>query len=531
MKHKNILTILILLFANVLVKAQSPHFSWVKQISGEIKINSLASDASGNIYSVGLFGGSPDFDPNASINALTDSGLGDIFISKIDPLGNLLWVKQIGGASYDEAKSITIDANGNLYVTGFFSLDSIDFDPSPSIYFMSAIGENSFVLKLDNNGNFVWAKQIESIYENYAKSISLDNQNNVLVTGRFDGTADFDPSNGVYNLSVLTKPNAIYIWKLDNNGNFIWAKYIETLFTRSQSIASDGEGNVYIEGQLYETNDFDPSAAVSNLSNTLTQVGVLFSLKLNSMGDFLFAKKIENVNTIQSDRSILVDSLGNSYYTGSFLSTADFDPNAGIQNLTPTIGNDNFLLQLNSNGDFAWVNQLSEVKGMALDKYYNVFTCGNSIKKFNTLGLNQWTSNSGFSSEITISPNENIYSTGNFINTYDFDPDSSTYNFTSTTANNTFILKLSANIVAGINDIIKLENDIDIYPNPNNGEFKILANDNKEYKLYNAFGVEVKSFKLTKNEIYKVDLLLPNGIYYLQTINSGKKSNKIIITN
>ncbi len=528
MKRKNSLLLIILLLIASIINAQQPHFNWVKQVGSEIQVNSMANDSLGNLYMTGIFSGSPDFDPNSGVLVLTDSGFGDVFISKTDPSGNLVWAKRIGGTSYDEGKSIAVDANGNCYVAGFFSLDSIDFDPGINNYFLSSIGgENSFVLKLDSNGNFIWAKQIESAYENYSRSLSLDQQNNILVTGRFEGTADFDPSASIVNLSA--NANAIFIWKLDVNGSFIWVKQIETILTRSHSVATDPTGNVYLTGLLVETNDFDPGTAVYSMSNTSAVGHSLFMLKLNPMGDFEWVKKIDNVDMLQNDRSVVVDSMGNSYYGGYILTATDFDPNIGVHTVVPSSGSNYFLLQIDSNGNFGWVNQLSDVKGIALDNIGNIYTCGNSIQKFDVTGNNQWTSNNSLSSLISITEGNDIYTNGNFSGTYDFDPDSTVFNMTSGLSGSTFIEKLTPSVLSGVDDVSQFEKKGIIFPNPSNGVFQIQGAESGEYILYNSLGSVVLNLLIDANQFNVIDSSLLGGVYYLTRVNKPKEGTVILI--
>ena len=90
-----------------------------------------AVDAFGNVYAVGGFRDSADFDPGPGIFNLTSNGFNDIFIQKLDSAGNLKWVKQIGGTGYEYAEALTLDDQGNIYISGSFE-DSLDFDPGPN---------------------------------------------------------------------------------------------------------------------------------------------------------------------------------------------------------------------------------------------------------------------------------------------------------------------------------------------------------------------------------------------------------------
>ena len=83
----------------------------------------IAVDDNGNSYIIGNFLESANF----GITTLTSSGYYDIFVAKLDINGNWLWAKQAGGTSYDFGNSIAVDTNRNVYVTGFFYSSSCSF--------------------------------------------------------------------------------------------------------------------------------------------------------------------------------------------------------------------------------------------------------------------------------------------------------------------------------------------------------------------------------------------------------------------
>ena len=163
---KRIIFIILLTLAATILHAQSVNFKWAKQMGGtgaDAGGSSVTVDAAGNVYTTGGFGGTADFDPGPGTYNLTSAGTYDMFISKLDSSGNFIWAKQLGGTGADAAgASIAVDADGNVYTTGGF-VGTADFDPGPGVFTLSAIGnfrtKASFVLKLDADGNFIWAKQ------------------------------------------------------------------------------------------------------------------------------------------------------------------------------------------------------------------------------------------------------------------------------------------------------------------------------------------------------------------------------------
>ena len=87
---------------------------------------------------------------------------------------NLQWIKSFGGQVHQIGHSTTLDSDGNIYTTGLFK-GIVDFDPGTDTVNLTSIGfKDAFVLKLDSNGNYIWAVSIEgSVIENTLSVPSL----------------------------------------------------------------------------------------------------------------------------------------------------------------------------------------------------------------------------------------------------------------------------------------------------------------------------------------------------------------------
>ena len=202
--------ILILFFLSLIVCTASfaqPGLVWARQMGGTSHEEgiSTAVDASGNVFTTGHFVGTADFDPGPGTLSFTSAGSSDIFVSKLDALGNFVWAKQLGGITNDQGFALAVDPSGNVLTTGSFS-GTVDFDPGSGTFNLTAIGlSDIFVSKLDDQGNFVWAKQmggnpIPSTYDE-GRSIAVDPSGNVFTTGIFYAVGDFDPGPGTFNLN------------------------------------------------------------------------------------------------------------------------------------------------------------------------------------------------------------------------------------------------------------------------------------------------------------------------------------------
>jgi hypothetical protein len=291
----------------------------------------IAMDASGNIHITGTFRGTGDFDPGPGTTTLTSiSNSTDIFIQKMDANGNFLWAKSMGSNTTDLVYAITLDAAGNVHTTGTFH-NAVDFDPGLGVY--TLIGNTDvFVQKLDQNGNFIWARAFSGDMSDYCYAIKVDLSGNVYTTGYYTGTVDFNPGPAVYNKTSVAGEADIFIHKMDANGNFLWARSFGDYYPDSGlGISIDAAGNIYTVGWFYHSIDFDPLPGVY----VLTAVGIhdVFIQKMDPAGHFLWAGQLGGGSS-DWGTAITTDVSGNIYIIGHFAGTADFDPGPAVYNLT-----------------------------------------------------------------------------------------------------------------------------------------------------------------------------------------------------
>ena len=385
---------------------------WAKSMWGSG--SSITTDAGDNVYTTGKFGGVGDFDPGPDTLNLTSAGLSDIFIQKLDSSGNLLWAISMGGVSYDYGYSITTDALGNVYTTGTFR-GTVDFDPSTDTLYLTSNGSDDiFIQKLDSNGNLIWAKSMGGNSSDLGNSITTDALGNVLTTGQFYDTVDFDPSTDTLYLTSNGYAD-IFIQKLDSNGILIWAKSMgRNSGDLGTSITTDALGNVYTTGYFQSIVDFDPGP--DTLYLTSAGGGDIFIQKLDPNGNLLWVVSMGGWPFEQAN-FITTDELGNVYTTGYFNGTVDFDPGSGTLNLTSAGGDDIFIQKLDSNGNLIWAISMGGA------------TWGNGLYDEGN--------------SITTDALGNVYTTGYFNGTGDFAPGVGAFNLTSAGFDDIFIQKLS----------------------------------------------------------------------------------------
>ncbi|MBA2613951.1 MAG: SBBP repeat-containing protein [Bacteroidetes bacterium] len=564
---KKTLLIIFIIVSNRFV-TQTLNLQWVKGIDclNNDRVTSIKTDASNNVYTTGYFGTTSDFDPSNLTYTLSPIGQTDIFILKQDGSGNIQWVKSIGGISAEIGNSIDVDISGNVYVTGNFS-GTVDFDPGSGVYNLTAVGaDDAFILKLDASGNFLWAKQIGGSSTDYSYSLKINN-GFVFIAGLFSGTTDFNPSAGSYTVTSYGSFD-IFVAKFDLSGNFVWAKQMGgTSSDMARSLVLDAGGNIYVTGNFNGTGDFDPSSTSYNLSSN--GQSDIFIAKLDVNGNFLWARDMGgSMGDIAF--SIAIDMSNNVYTTGFYTGVANFDPASSSFTLSSVGGSvDIFILKLDALGNFIWAKGIGGTSGdignsIAVDPLGNVFTTGmfQGIADFNPGPGTATLSSVGGSKDIFISkldPSGNyvwaqkfgdfggdvgssiylnalgdIYSTGNYAYTVDFDPSLGVDTLSTQGYDNIYIVKFNEATV-GLKENFDATN-IKVYPNPTNGILDIesenfLTNKNVKIQVQNSLGQMIYSVTLDYQKA-QIDLrFLNSGLYYLIMISDKKTETIKVIKN
>lgn len=262
-----------------------------------------------------------------------------------------------------------------------------------------------FVAYIDGQPSLDWAigmgnsgLDAHNSYDNITSSV-IDSEGNIYVTGYFMGTVDFNPSGNVNNLTSAGG-NDIFLAKYDPNGNNIYAKSIGgTGQDEGIAIALDETENPVIVGNFEETVDFDPGSGTHNI----TCIGgrYVFIAKFSTNGDFVFAKSISRAYSPDTpyDLAIAVDNDGDIYIAGSFHGTANFSIDA---NLTSAGEADVFLAKYDLNGNYLASANIARGPGnasaqaIALDNIGNIYVTGYFLgtSDFNPgIGTNNLTSN------------------------------------------------------------------------------------------------------------------------------------------
>ncbi len=330
---------------------------------GSGQARGVAIDQAGNVYLAGYFQGTLDFGKTN----LTSAGNSDLFVAKLDKTGNFLWVKGFGGTGEDEGQDITVDEAGNVYVIGSFEnsfkVGTVDLT--------SAGATDIFVLKLDRNGEAGWAKGFGGSSFDEGNSLAIY-QGHIYATGSFENTLD--------NVGQAN----IFIFKLTEQGNTVWAKAMPgTENGTGRGLAITETGEFYVTGQFAGEVDFDPGPNEAKLQSTGDFD--IFVTKLSSDGNFVWVKAMGGIS-FDSGNNLTLDDAGNIYTIGIFHSVGgdivDFDPGPDIFNPRGAGSIDIFLSKLDKDGHFVWAGAIGGPSiyerglAIALNKAHEVYITG-----------------------------------------------------------------------------------------------------------------------------------------------------------
>ena len=199
---------------------------WIKQFGSNDfdAAFGVATDPAGKIYVSGRTDG--------SLPGNTGAGSSDVFLTKFASDGSILWIRQFGSSSIDEAQGVATDTSGNVYLSGF------TWSSLPGT--TSAGGVDAFVARYDADGNQLWIKQFGSDAGDSARDVATDTSGNVYVSGGTSGSLPDNTSAG---------SSDAFVARYDADGNQLWIKQFGSdAGDSANEVATDQDGNVYVIG-------------------------------------------------------------------------------------------------------------------------------------------------------------------------------------------------------------------------------------------------------------------------------------------
>jgi hypothetical protein len=511
------------------VFSQAPAWQWAAGSGStyDESGNSVVTDATGNVYVTGNFS-SPAI--IFGTYTLTNVNNNDVFLVKYDPLGNVLWARSGGGIYDDIGWGVAADANGNVIITGSFFSPTIVFD---TYTLTSAGGGDIFVIKYDQTGNIIWAKNEGGTSNDNGFGIAIDASNNIIITGAFKSTPLISGT------STLTCSGAddLFVIKYNAAGNTIWAESAAgTGNDQGNGVAVDVSGNIFVTGFFYSS-----SFAIQNYTLTSAGSNDFFVIKYNAAGSALWTKAGGGAFN-DFGYAVACDVSGNVIVTGSFNSstlTAGTNTCANISNF------DIFTAKYNSSGNELWLRSHGGSDddagfGLTTDAIGNIYITGHFhspsiqlgsfnlsntgigdiyVGRYDPAGNIAWAINEGGVSDeqgtsMAIDGGGNIFVAGYF---YSPTLTIGTSTLASQGMSDTYVAKLQS-VVTSEPDHITVENDFFIYPNPSDGRF-LIGGDLSEIKNIEVLTITgQKIFGSEAPQLFDRSIDLsdqPKGIYFV----------------
>jgi hypothetical protein len=452
---------------------------WLNKISGTgtTYIHSITTDLNNHIYVCGQLTETT----YAETDSLTSNGSSDAFIGKYDAQGNLMWIKSIGGIDLDGSAGL-VCSDSLLFVAGEFR-DSAYFD---STLLVSAGNSDIFLACLDFNGNYKWIKQAGGTYYDVPRSITIDNNSDVIIAGHINTYADFGNADTSVNTYGSADP---FVAKYSPNGTFQWVNSFGGIGgDRGISVISDIDNNLFLHGHFYGTAYFDTITLQSSGGEDY------FISKLSPNGSIIWANKISTTVYPMDDgwnHTLETDELGNLYITGWFMDSLSYKGYSVQSNGSYDI----FVMKIDPNGDLTWC-----------------LTIGNDHPY------------GDYSRSIARDNNGNLFITGRFYDTLFFGDNS----VTSLGSADVFIAKIKE---SPLNiEFVDKEIQIDIFPNPASSFLNIISENNEIQKIeiIDTNGKPISSYQNTNH----IDVSnLAKGVYYLKLILRNRTFTRKIIVN
>ncbi|MCH2223533.1 MAG: gliding motility-associated C-terminal domain-containing protein [Crocinitomicaceae bacterium] len=355
------------------------------------KGTTIVVDDDGNSYITGYYNEEADFGPYNTGFSFQQSK--EVFVAKVDPQGNYLWVTN--GINYfdDRGLGLCIDQAGNIYVTGT-CWGGLDWG-SLSVYNPQGGTDQIFVVKLDNNGNEIWMKNAgngdgsisstinengnpQTLYQDdHGQDLACDSQGNIYLTG-FLSNIDTNPHSAIFDaISIPLDPedSVAFLAKMDNNGNWLWVETFEGIHQhRDNAIGIDDDDNVYVTGGFIKTRTFGTTVLTSGGGEDI------YVVKFDGNGNMLFASQAGGILDDRGD-GITYGHDGHMYITGEFRDHCFFD-GIDLNNYGGPNGKDCFVAKISKSGDWVWAKKAGSKKGsdrgtgICANKQFNIFVSG-----------------------------------------------------------------------------------------------------------------------------------------------------------
>lgn len=334
------------------------------------KITALDIDANGNIYCVGEFTRTLDFDPDTTTFMLSVSGYADIFLWALKPNGELLYAKAFGDRSLESPKDISVNDFGDIAITGFLWGNG-DMDPTTGYAPFSSNGKSDiFVMRLSSGGSIMWLRHFGSNEVDQGLNVEIANDKNIYVQGFFSGLVDFNPdtlATEVFHLDEAQSGRGFYL-RLTPQGTFGSAMANDIVPSRMELVY---DRDIYFSGFFSGTKDFDPDSTSTLNLNAVGSQTPFFAWKIDTGWSVHWAKMWNEAEGGKNSLFLSRDGNEGIVVSASYRGSMDLDPGNGTINRSSNGMEDVFMAQLDSAGQLSyaesWGGSLKDYPALAMN--------------------------------------------------------------------------------------------------------------------------------------------------------------------
>ncbi|MBK9449367.1 MAG: T9SS type A sorting domain-containing protein [Bacteroidetes bacterium] len=367
----------------------------IESPASTVQIWQVAVDGIGRIYVTGYLYGTADFDlTQGGIANYSSSGLEARFVARYGPSGFLHYVKVFPGYGLQQADNpLAVNAQGDVYMSGSF-FGTVDLDPGVAVASYTSVNAwtDAYVVKLDPQGDFVWAKQFSGAKDDDWTSVCTSPSGDIYIAGRYSDSIDVDPGPGVVQLIANTFAGN-FLCKLDANGNLLWGtQFLGSGYCFASAIETTPTGDIVVVGGFAGgTMDFDPSPGGAQTFSASNVQG--FLVKLDGAGNYIWARAMD-ADFYSQISALDVNGLGEVYYAANIAGDCDVDLGIGV-NMHLQMGS--MISKLDVNGNYVWAGFQTiygghQIEDLAAFPTGNVVGGGNFYNAFQAAPLppNQW---------------------------------------------------------------------------------------------------------------------------------------------
>jgi len=302
-----------------------------------------------NIVVCGSFRDTLDFDPTGGVASRTPVGGTDVYVSVFNLNGWFQRVMTWGSDSGDKGYGVEIDEAGLIHTVGYFQ-STCDFDPSLGTDILDSEnqpgGYDAFLSKTNVDGSYYWARNWGDGLFQIGIDARTDESDNVYVGGWFWGLTDFDPGSGVAWEESDCKDG--FLSKFDTDGEFQWVRvWVGTGCDDMLSMEMSDSGAIDLVGNFTETMDFDPGPGLDEKTSAGDED--IFITRYDQDGNYQWSRTWGGTG-VDDAFGVGLQSNGNTYVTGEYRLTVDWDPEFETYETTANGARDFYIVKLFNDG-------------------------------------------------------------------------------------------------------------------------------------------------------------------------------------